>query len=226
METTKSVNVHNLIIVDESGSMHSIYDETLSSLNQTLDGIRRTQKENPEQHQYVTLVTFEGEGTHGVKCRYDRKPIEKIGHLSTKDYAPLGCTPLFDAMGLSINKLRKNINDNDAVLVTIITDGYENSSRKYSGAAIKELVATQKAKGWTFAYIGANQDAIEVAQSMNIDNALNFDATPEGTVKMAVRYEKARDQFITNIKYQMDCRSDLSDAFTPVSDLFMVEDDD
>lgn len=226
METTKSVNVHNLIIVDESGSMHSIYDETLSSLNQTLDGIRRTQKENPDQHQYVTLVTFEGEGTHGVKCRYDRKPIEKIGHLTTKDYEPLGCTPLFDAMGLSINKLRKNIKDNDAVLVTIITDGYENSSRKYSGAAIKELVATQKAKGWTFAYIGANQDAIEVAQSMNIDNALNFDATPEGTVKMSVLYEKARDQFITNIKYQMACRSDLSDAFTPVSDLFMVEDDD
>ena len=46
------------------------------------------------------------------------------------------------------------------------------------------MISRQREKGWTFAYIGANQDSVEVAREINIKNALNYEATPEGTNRM------------------------------------------
>lgn len=200
MEDKKSLNVYNLLIIDESGSMHSIYQQALSGINETLNGIRNAQKDYPDQNQYVSIVTFEGSGPVGVKTRRDRVPASKVENMSRADYRPGGCTPLYDAMGLAITHLDACISDGDAVLVTIITDGLENASTEYSGTSVKELVSRQREKGWTFAYIGANQDAVEVARDLNISNALNFDASPEGMVTMSVKYEKARKKFLKEVQ--------------------------
>ena len=195
MEQSKEINVYNLILLDESGSMSSIWRQALDGINETLNGIRKTQDEYPSQHQYVSIVTFEGNGVRGVKTLRDRIPVENIQNLKDDDYRPGGCTPLYDAMGLSLNYLQHCVRDDDVVLVTIITDGYENSSNEYSGQAIKTLVEKLRGRGWTFAYIGANQDAVEVAKGLNIDNAMNFDATPQGTVMICLDYESARRDF-------------------------------
>lgn len=195
------MNVYNLLIIDESGSMDPIREQALSGINETMNGIRNARTEHPDQEQYVSIVTFEGNGIGAVKTRRDRVPVSRVKDMTNKDYRPGGCTPLYDAMGKAITHLDECINEEDAVLVTIITDGYENSSSVYSGTAVKSLVARQREKGWTFAYIGANQDAVEVARELNISNALNFDATPEGTVTMRISYEKARKKFLK----QVDC---------------------
>ena len=83
------------------------------------------------------------------------------------------------------------------------------------------------AKGWTFAYIGANQDAVEVARDLNISNALNFDASPEGTVVMSVRYEKARKKFLKEVNCCM-CESpvDSKSFLGKLEDLFTEEEKD
>ena len=195
MEQSKEISVYNLIILDESGSMSSIWRQALDGINETLNGIRKTQDEYPSQHQYVSIVTFEGNGVRGVKTLRDRIPVENIQNLKDDDYRPGGCTPLYDAMGLSLNYLQHCVRDEDVVLVTIITDGYENSSNEYSGQAIKTLVEKLRGRGWTFAYIGANQDAVAVAKGRNIDNAMTFDATPQGTVMMCLDYDSARRDF-------------------------------
>lgn len=181
----ETANIYHLIILDESGSMSYIARQAIGGLNETLNGIRAAKSSNPEQNHFVSIVSFEGEGIKGVKTIRERIPIEKVKDISMNEYHPGACTPLYDAMGLSINKLIGSIPENSNVLVTIITDGMENSSQEYSGKAIKELVGKQREKGWTFAYIGANQDAVEVAHELNIHNALNFDATPEGTEEMS-----------------------------------------
>ena len=185
------MNIYNVIILDESGSMSSIYKETLQSINEVLGGIRKNQEEHPEQRHNATLVTFEGNGISGVKTRRDRVPIEKIDNLTEKDYRPGGCTPLYDAMGQTLNRLEGLVAEGDKVMATIITDGYENASEEYSGKTVKALVSRLREKGWVFAYIGANQDAVEVARDLNIANALNYDATPEGMVSMRFRFKKA-----------------------------------
>ena len=189
------MNIYNVIILDESGSMTAIYDQALSGINEVLSGIRKNQEEFPDQQHYVSIVTFEGNGIAGIKTRRDRLPIGKVGDFMQKDYRPGGCTPLYDAMGKTLNELEGQISADDRVMATIITDGYENASEEYSGKAVKALVSRLREKGWTFAYIGANQDAVEVARDLNIDNALNFDATAEGVCKMSVRFRKAGRKF-------------------------------
>ena len=73
MEESKSMNIYNLIILDESGSMESIYSQALSGINETLSGIRRTQEDYPQQNHFVSIVTFEGSGMKGVKTRRDTR---------------------------------------------------------------------------------------------------------------------------------------------------------
>jgi len=189
------MNIYNVIILDESGSMTAIYDQALSGINEVLSGIRKNHEEFPDQQHYVTIVTFEGNGIGGVKTRRDRVAIEKVEDFTRKDYRPGGCTPLYDAMGKTFNALEGQIHEDDRVMATIITDGYENASEEYSGKTVKALVNRLRGKGWTFAYIGANQDAVEVARDLNIDNALNFEATAEGTCEMSVRFRKAGRKF-------------------------------
>ena len=185
------MNIYNVIILDESGSMSSIYRETLQSMNEVLGGIRKNQEEFPDQQHFVSFVTFEGNGISGVKVRRDRVPIGNIKNLTEKDYRPGGCTPLYDAMGKTLNDMESLVTENDNVLATIITDGYENSSTEYSGRTVKTLVERLRQKGWVFAYIGANQDAVEVAKDLSIANALNYDATPEGMVGLRFSISKA-----------------------------------
>ena len=186
------MNIYNVIILDESGSMSSIYRETLNSVNEVLSGIRKDQEEHPEQKNFVTIVTFEGDGIKGIKTRRDRVPIGSVKDFSNADYRPGGCTPLYDAMGKTLNELEGLVHDGDRVLATVITDGMENSSEEYSGRTIIAMIDRLRKKGWTLAYIGANQDAVEVAKDMHIQNALEFDATGEGVAVMGVRMRKAR----------------------------------
>ena len=186
------MNIYNVIILDESGSMSSIYRETLASMNEVLKGIRKDQEEHPDQKNFVSIVTFEGEGIKGVKTRRDRVPVESIADFSEEDYRPGGCTPLYDAMGKTLTEMERLVHKEDRVLATIITDGYENASEEYSGKAVKKLVERLREKGWTFAYIGANQDAVEVAKDLDIPNALNFSATRDGVVAMSLKFKKAR----------------------------------
>ena len=185
------MNIYNVIILDESGSMSSIYRETLQSMNEVLGGIRKNQEEFPDQQHFVTFVTFEGQGIEGIKVRRDRVPIRTIADLTEKDYRPGGCTPLYDAMGKTLNDLEGLVNAEDKVMATIITDGYENASTEYSGRTVKTLVERLRKKGWVFAYIGANQDAVEVAKDLNIANALNYDASPTGMMELRFSLKKA-----------------------------------
>ena len=182
MENNKTIQkVFNLIILDESGSMGAIEKQAISGLNETLQTISNAQREHAEQQHYVSFVTF---NTNGIRTVMDRKEVEADKTLKWTDYQPDACTPLFDAMGQSINKLKNHVKDDDVVLVTIITDGMENASREYDGRAIKKLVSDMKERGWVFAYIGTNQDVDAVADSMGIRSRMNYEYSQTGAEEM------------------------------------------
>lgn len=184
----KVSKIYNLIIIDESGSMHSIRKETIDSVNETVQTIRAAQKKHRDQEHFVTLVTFNDD----VKTVYECVSVDKVVELTAETYSPCCCTALYDAMGVSLNALRKKVDDADKVLVTVVTDGCENSSREYSGKAVKALVDELKAKGWVFAYIGANQDVEAVAAAISITNVMSFEATSDGTADMSAKLDDAR----------------------------------
>lgn len=92
-----------------------------------------------------------------------------------------------------------------AVSVTIITDGYENASTHWNGDSIRALVELLKADGWLFAYIGANQDVTQVSFTLSIDNALAFQATPQGTAQMFREESRARSRWMQRVSDGMAC---------------------
>ena len=193
--------IYNLIILDESGSMSGIYEQALSGANETINTIRNAQRDDPEVTQLLTFVTFDsGSSRPDVRAIINNKPIDEVKDITRDDYRPNGCTPLYDAMGISISELQKVVKEGDNVLVTVITDGYENSSHIYSASMVKELVEALRAKGWVFTYIGANQSSVEVAGGLGIHNAMDFRQDDEGTRMMWEKMNSSRRAYYSKAR--------------------------
>ena len=201
--------IFNLIIIDESGSMYWIKKEAIDSVNETIQTIRSAQKKHENQDHYVSLVAFNDD----VKTVCECVSVNEVKELTAETYQPSCSTALYDAMGISLNALRKKVAEDDKVLVTIVTDGYENASKEYNGKAIKALVDELKAKGWVFAYIGANQDVEAVAAKISITNVLNFEATSSGTAKMTDELNSARFRLYGKIADCCFCADDANNDF-------------
>jgi Mg-chelatase subunit ChlD len=196
MTSKMETRIYNLIILDESGSMGSIKSQAIGGFNETIQTIKAAKVKHPEQNHLVTLVTFNSSETKTV---YDKADVNSVKELNDKVYCPDSCTPLYDAMGFSLNALKKSVEQDDKVLVTIITDGCENASHEYNALSIKTLVETLKSNGWVFAYIGANQDVEKVAATISITNVMSFKATSAGTQAMFTEESKARTRFFDRV---------------------------
>ena len=200
LKDVNATDIYNLILLDASSSMWTIRDQALRGINETIQTIRNANDKKSMARHYVTLVAFSYSGARNpVRTIIDCVPAEKVRELARRDYTPDGDTPLFDAMGISINALRAKIGKNTKVLVTIITDGQENSSCKYSGDEIKALVDELSENGWTFTYIGANQDSIMFASTIGIKSAMDFKADAESSEAMFRKMNSYRMEYYHNV---------------------------
>ena len=197
--------IYNLIILDESGSMDCVKRQTISGCNETLNTIRSAQEKFADtQDHFVTLVAFCGCGTQYL---FDKVQANDARPLELNDYIPCCTTPLYDAMGITLTAMRKHVKDieDSVVVVTIITDGEENSSSEYNGGSIRRLVEELKGEGWTFTYMGANQDSAEVAMKMSIRNARNFDYSAAGTMAVMKKDTDTRMNFFSRLSNAKQC---------------------
>jgi Mg-chelatase subunit ChlD len=203
----KITKIYNLIILDESGSMHGLEKMSVDGVNETIQTIKSAAEANPEQKQMFSFITFSGMRPNERPYRVHTllSEISQVKEISLKDYQPRGNTPLWDTMGIALRTLEKEVGEDAIALVTVITDGYENASREYTGKMIKDLVSRLDEKGWVFTYIGANQDAMLEANKLGIRNSLNFDADEEGTQRMWMKEKASRSAF-----YCCASRSDVS----------------
>ena len=199
----RTQKIYNLIILDASASMSCIYPQALSGVNETLATIRMAQEEHPELLQYVTLASFSA-GDHFLNRIYSALPIAEARNITSEDYPLLGCTALYDAMGNCISELQQKVTHDDRVLVTIITDGYENSSHTWSGKQIRSLVNELRQMGWTFTYIGADQDVEKVASEIGVHNSLRFSANAEETQAMFAKERSCRSKFYDKMCCEME----------------------
>ena len=198
--TKAKTQVYNLIILDKSGSMSSIARAAISGFNETVGGIRSAQERfGDTQEHFVSLMTF-------CNCAktmvYNRVPVAEVKELTSNEYRPCCGTPLYDAMGLSINNLYNAIKDKEdaTAVVTVITDGLENASKEYNGKAIKALVERMKdEEGWNFAYIGTNQDVEATSRSLSIDNHMSFVDDEEGMREAWTRERKSKTMLFSRL---------------------------
>jgi len=208
MKTTK---IYNLIVLDESGSMGCIKQQTINGFNETIQTIATAQKKFPEQNHVVTLVSF---NSSEIKTVLDLAPIANANQLNNHTYQPDGGTPLYDALGLALTRLRHQIRKNEEhqVLVSIITDGEENSSHEFTGRMIKNMIDELKAMDWVFTFIGANIDVDKVASQISVNNYISFNQTAAGTDVMFAREKNARMNFLDKVS-KGTSKKDLSNNY-------------
>ena len=201
--------VFNLIIVDESGSMYTIEREAFSGMNETLQTIKAVAQENQELEQRVTLITFD---SHHTRFHYDNAEGNAVVPLKEGDYRPGGCTPLYDAIGMGISKVNALVGENDSVLVTIITDGYENSSHEYNLTMVKNLIEKLKKQRWTFTFIGTDDLDVEgMAQAMGIRHTLSFCRDSAQTSAMFAEEKASRMEFYNRRREEIMNRMSMSE---------------
>lgn len=183
MKTT----VFNLIILDESGSMGNVTKQTISGCNETINVAKSSAEKNADAIRSLTSIyAFQSGGP--VKSRYILKNEDstKVRHITDKDYQPWGATPLLDAVGSTLTELKTvaATHEDATGVITIITDGMENSSERYTWKDVASLIEQFKEMGWIVNLIGANIDVNDMADMMNIDNRMAFEASESGTHAM------------------------------------------
>lgn len=168
--------IHNLLLIDESGSMQKLHHAVIDSINDTLLAIKNCERDQSSQSQRVSLFTFNG---IGVKMHMFNKSCDEFGSMRYDQYNPNSTTPLMDCLGQAIGMVR-TLSDraNTKVIVTIVTDGQENGSKKYCKKSIKELISLMKCAGWIFNYVGANHDVKKTCEGLNISNYYIFQNSP------------------------------------------------
>lgn len=180
------MKIYNLLILDESGSMMDICEPTITGCNEVLETIQHAAENDTDTEQWVQLITF---NSIGIRHRLPLAPATRLHRLARADYEPQASTPLYDAVGATLNGLLKHLgNDTESpVHCTIITDGLENASREYDHKTIKNLIDSLRNRGWDFVFIGANFDVEGVARAMGIHSTIQFMADGAGTAAMYAR---------------------------------------
>ena len=183
------------VLLDRSGSMHSIRDAMCEGLN----GFLADQARQPGEC-YVTLALFDGglvtrpagkEDWYFYLCR--NQPIAHVPFLSTVNFVPRGMTALWDALVRLIDETGAELaalpeeQRPGQVIVVVVTDGQENHSRTHFVADVRQRVEHQSsAYSWQFTYLGANQDAILTGAWLGIAAGASLTYTAAtGTTKTA-----------------------------------------
>jgi uncharacterized protein YegL len=167
------------LVVDKSGSMSDCIAGTIEGFNEQVASIRNLGVEFPEQEMVIGLTTFNGRVEHKFVCA----PPTEAYLMNRENYVPSGSTALLDAVGKSIalideQKAAAEKEMPTTVVMIILTDGHENCSKYYSHPEVQQMIESRQATGnWTFSYLGATLDAVDVAERLSIkrNNTISFD---------------------------------------------------
>lgn len=203
-------------ILDQSGSMDNCKAATISGFNEYVGNLQR---EGLPVLMNLTLFN-----SYEKRRVYEDVVIDNVQKLNEDTFVPNGQTPLYDAIGEALQRREESLKEQAQFLVevppilcVIMTDGHENDSKEFNHGQIFNLIKQKEALGWTFAYLGSNQDAWEVGGSLGVPvtNTLSYGSSPAATTKA---YKTLSDATISYSAVVM--------SGTPVTNLFNQDDQD
>lgn len=179
-ETTSQKTLVTLLL-DRSGSMQSVRDDTVGAINAWLGELRRTEAE-----MRFSLVLFDAaEGGMDLQKLHVAAPIRDVPDLQPDQFRPRGTTPLIDAACTTIRAVRESLEGRDDVKVifAIQTDGHENASRENRWEDLRALIRDCEGAGWQFNFMGCGIDAYGQGARMGIraENTVSYGKDREGT---------------------------------------------
>lgn len=182
------------VVLDESGSMNSCRDATIAGVNEFVQGQAATSDAGAA---YLTLVKFDAPR---ITTLYENMNVKQVPPLTHETYAPNGGTNLMDAIGETMTRIndflaKLSAEERPGVLIQIITDGEENSSRTYSGDHIKTMVKRAETEAdWSYQFLGANVDAFQMGATfgMNAANTASYSTkNMKGTMDVILENTRA-----------------------------------
>ncbi|WP_206072187.1 vWA domain-containing protein [Antrihabitans stalactiti] len=161
------------VLLDRSGSMHSIKSDTEGGFDAY---IAEQRKQSGDV--VVTLAQFDD---HYDRV-YTNTPIEKVPPL---DLQPRGVTALYDGIGRLTTEIGEELAAKPeqerpgTVIVVVLTDGHENASKDWTHTAVREVITHQERDyGWQFVFLGANIDAVAIGQQLGFNPASSITYAP------------------------------------------------
>lgn len=188
------------LILDKSGSMGSIKFAAITTINEQIQTIKKLSK---NQDVFIYQVHFSDQ----VDFLQSNVNIEVVNELSLEHYNPSGSTALYDAIGFTIDKMKKELTDlhedHVSVLFIIVSDGEENDSKEYGSylnpsmiqSKIKEMQETGR---WTFTFLAANVDIMSLSKRMGVSvgNTRAFTASSAGMKIASAATTRGLDSFL------------------------------
>ena len=202
-----------VFILDRSGSMSGLEEDTVGGFNSMIKKQRKLEGEVK-----VSTVLF----NHRSKVIHNRLDIEEVNLMTENEYQVSGTTALLDAVGRSIRKIKHVYADTlredrpSKVIFVITTDGMENSSREFSYKRIKNNIEQlQEEYGWEFLFLGANIDAVSEASKFGIrpKRAVRFHSDSKGTKLNYMVLNKAIGKMRNNKELADDWKSEVEEDY-------------
>jgi Mg-chelatase subunit ChlD len=190
---TQEKTTHIAMVLDRSGSMASIADDIVGGVNTFV----KQQREQVAGRATMTLVQFDGEDPYEVV--YAFTPLAGVPPLTDSVYQPRGSTPLFDAVGRTINNVanwlagQPEAERPQQIVIAIVTDGMENASREFSFPVVKQMIAEKKnLLGWQFVFLSADLGAVEQAMALGVarEATMAFDSNAKGVDQAFVCFSR------------------------------------
>lgn len=179
-DSTKSTHIYFLL--DRSGSMQTIADDVVGGFNSFVQEQQRESEESACLN--MTMVQFDSRDPQEVL--FSAHDIAQVPMMCPKTFQPRGATPLFDAIGgiisMAEERLLTNTLNEEIVIVTF-SDGHENSSKEHSRKSVFARIDAKQKEGWTFVFLGANQDSYAQGGQLGytMANTQNFAFDSQGT---------------------------------------------
>ena len=152
------------LVVDRSGSMHSVASDVKGSVKQFIGD----QKKNPGKAS-LTVSQFD----HEYEVIHNFKELSEVDEEAfANGYSPRGSTALLDAIGRATIEMAQKVqsmpeaDQPKRVVVAIITDGLENASTDFTLEKIRDMIKEKEELGWDFIFMGATLDTIDIAKNM------------------------------------------------------------
>ena len=193
----KELETNIVFLLDRSGSMNGMEDDTIGGYNSYIDSNRNNSNTT------ITTILFDDM----YEILNVNTPIKDVKKLTRKEYYVRGSTALLDAIGRTINNLDKL--KKEKVIFIITTDGYENASREYSKKDIKKLI--NEHDNWCFIYLGADIDSYSEGESIGIkqSNIANYEKTSSGIGKLYKAMEYVTSMFNDDMELDESWKEEL-----------------
>ena len=188
-------------VLDRSASMSSLVNEAVTGFNTLVDEQRTVA---PPANFSLSLFNY------GIKLLYDAIPLPEVPPLTAALYEPDGGTALNDAIGSMIQGIGKRAKRSTRVLIAILTDGAENSSRAFRQTDILSMVAYRRTTyDWQFIFIGPlGSESYALSIGIPKSNIVNFSADATGIKTVMARLSKGMKAYqLGDRRYMLKLRN-------------------